>query len=71
MSDHQNGTGQRKETNWGVMALMTGATSAWLIYDMASASEAPSRALMLLQNILLACALIGLAGALFKLMSQN
>jgi hypothetical protein len=43
--------------------LMTGITSAVLIYRLASASEAPSRALAILQYVLLACALIGLVGS--------
>ena len=41
------------------LTLMSGITSAWLLYEMATASEAPSRALAILQYGLLACALIG------------
>jgi len=37
---------------------MSGITSAWLLYGMATAIEAPSRALAILQYGLLACALI-------------
>jgi len=44
--------------------LMSGITSAWLLYGMAMATEAPSRALAILQYSLLACALIGLVGSL-------
>ena len=43
---------------------MSGITSAWLLYEMAIATEAPSRALAILQYGLLACALIGLVGSL-------
>jgi hypothetical protein len=44
--------------------LMSGITSAWLLYEMAMATEAPSRALAILQYGLLACAMIGLVGSL-------
>jgi len=39
-----------------------GATSAWLIYDMTTATEAPRQAVAVLQYGLLACALLGLVG---------
>ena len=39
--------------------------------DMAKATEAPSRALAILQYGLLACALIGLVGSLAMLASEN
>jgi hypothetical protein len=38
---------------------MGGITSAWLLHDMATATEATGRALAILQHGLLACALIG------------
>jgi hypothetical protein len=44
--------------------LMSGLTSAVLIYEITGATEAPSQALALLQYALLAGALIGLAGSL-------
>jgi hypothetical protein len=44
--------------------LMSAATSAWLIYDMTTSTEAPRQAVAMLQYGLLACALIGLAGSL-------
>ncbi len=73
MSDNPDGSGtsarKGKSTNWGLMALMTGAVSAWLIYDIATAIEEPSRALAMLQYLLLACALIALAGAVVKLLA--
>ena len=43
--------------------LMSGITSAALIYEITSATEAPSRALAVLQYVLLACGLIGLVGS--------
>jgi hypothetical protein len=41
----------------------SGATAAWLIYDMSGATEGPSMALSALQFCLLACALFGLVGS--------
>ena len=54
---------------WGKLALLCAAVAAWNIYDISSATETPRQAVMVLQYFLLACALIGLAGALVKLMS--
>jgi hypothetical protein len=42
---------------------VSGSTSAWLIYDMTSATEAPRRAVAILQYGLLACALFALIGS--------
>ena len=44
--------------------LMSGLTSAWLLYDMATATEAPRQAVAILQYCLLAGALIGLVGSI-------
>ena len=49
-------------SKWPKLMLMSGITSAWLLYEMATATEAPSRAQAILQYGLLACALIGLVG---------
>jgi len=43
---------------------MTAASSAWLIYDMATATEAPSQAVAVVQYALLVCVLFRLAGSL-------
>ena len=51
-------------SKWPKLMLMSGITSAWLLYEMAMATEAPSRALAILQYGLLACAMIGLVGSL-------
>ncbi|MEH2627208.1 hypothetical protein V1292_005263 [Bradyrhizobium sp. AZCC 1719] len=53
------------------LILMSGITSAWLLYEMATATEAPGRALAILQYGLLACALIGLIGSLVMLASEK
>ncbi len=60
-----------KEGNWGKIALLNGAVSAWLIYDMATATEAPSPALKILQYALVAGCLFGLAVALTKLAARR
>ena len=49
--------------------LMSGITSAWLLYEMATATEAPPGGA--LQYGLLACALIGLVGSLAMLASEK
>lgn len=49
---------------WSRLMLMSGATSAWLLYDMATSSEAPRQAVAVLQYGLLACALVGLIGSI-------
>ena len=49
---------------WSRLMLMSGATSAWLLYDIATSSEAPRQAVAVLQYGLLACALVGLIGSI-------
>jgi hypothetical protein len=51
--------------------LMGGITSSWLLYEMATATEARSRALAILQYGLLGGALIGLVGSLVMLASEK
>ena len=41
-------------SKWPKLMPMSGITSAWLLYEMATATEAPSRALAILQYGLLA-----------------
>ena len=48
---------------WGKMALLNAGVASWLIYDMATATEAPSRALALLQYFLLALSSTALVGS--------
>jgi len=58
-------------SKWPKLMLMSGITSGWLLYEMTTATEAPSRALAILQYSLLACALIGLVGSLVMLASEQ
>jgi hypothetical protein len=62
MSDNQNG-------KWGKLALLNAAVAAWIVYDITTAIEAPRQAVMIMEYVFLAGALLGLAGALFKLTS--
>ena len=50
-------------SKWPRLMLMSGVTSAVLIYEIMGATEAPSRALAVVQYALLACGLIGLVGS--------
>jgi hypothetical protein len=52
--------------NSGVMIVAFAAVAGWQIYDMATATEAPSRALYILQYVLLVALLVGLVGALLN-----
>jgi hypothetical protein len=52
--------------NSGVMIVAFAAVAAWQIYDMATASETPSRGLVILQYVILAGLLLGLIGALLN-----
>lgn len=63
MHDDRNG-------NSGKLAAMTAATAAWLIYDMATATEAPRQAVVILQYVLLGGALLGFVGSMAKYMSR-
>jgi hypothetical protein len=48
------------------MIVAFAAVAAWQIYDMATATETPSRSLSILQYALLAGLLIGLGGAVLN-----
>ena len=49
-----------------LMLVIFCAVAAWQIYDIASATEAPSRAVMILQYVLLAGLLLGIAGTAYN-----
>ena len=58
-------------SKWPKIMLMSGLTSAWLLYDMATATEAPRQAVAVLQYGLLVCALIGLIGSIVMAASET
>ena len=62
MSAKQSGKGK-----WARWAALTAAVAAWQIYEMATAVEAPSQALRLVQIFLLACVAISCVGSLIML----
>ena len=46
---------------WLMIAIFA-AAAAWQIYDIASATEAPSRAVVIMQYVFVACLLLGIVG---------
>ena len=50
-------------SRWPRVMLMSGATAAWLLYDITTAAEAPRLALSILEYGLLACAFFALVGS--------
>lgn len=63
MRDDRNG-------NSGELAVMTAATAAWLTYDMATATEAPRQAVVILPYVLLGSPLPGFGGSVGRFMSR-
>jgi hypothetical protein len=51
--------------------LMSATTSAWFIYEVTTATEAPRHAVAILEYGLLACGLLGLVGSLAMYASQK
>jgi hypothetical protein len=54
-----------------VRMLLVAVVTAWIIYDMATATEAPSQPLKIMQYVLLACSLLGLVGTGIQLAAQK
>ena len=46
----------------GKMAVLSGVVAAWLIFDMATATEAPRQAVLIMEYIFLAGSLLGVVG---------
>ena len=57
-------------SRWGKWALINAGVAAWIIYDITTAIEVPRQAVLILQYVLLGCALLGLAGSVTKYMSE-
>lgn len=62
---------EKKTKNSGVMIVAFAAVAVWQIYDMATATETPSRALAVLQYVLLAGLLIGFIGAVLNFLRSQ
>ena len=54
----------------GKWVLINAAVAVWIVYDITTAAEVPRQAVLILQYVLLACALFGLAGSVVKYMSE-
>ena len=61
----------KAKKNPGIMLAIFAAAAGWQIYDLATATEAPSRAVLTLQYVLLAGLFLGIAGALFNLLRSQ
>jgi cell division protein FtsW (lipid II flippase) len=59
----RNRGGAKSDRQMLWVMLTSTATSAWLIYDMATATQAPRQTVALLQYCLLACVLFALISA--------
>ncbi len=53
-----------------VLALLTGAAAAWLIYSVATATETRSTALAVLQYVLIAGTLIGFVSSVKRMLTD-
>ena len=53
-----------RRPNWTLQAILCAGVVIWQSYDLATAAEAPSTALLALQWVLLACGLVGGVGTL-------
>ena len=62
---------EKKTKNSGVMIVAFAAAAVWQIYDMSTATEAPRRALAILQYVLLAGLLLGLVGAVLNFLRSQ
>ena len=62
---------EKRPKNSGVMIVAFAAVAAWQIYDMATTTEASSRALVILQYVLLVGLLLGLIGAVLNFLRSQ
>ena len=62
---------EKRPKNTGVMIVAFAAVAAWQIYDMATTTEASSRALVILQYVLLVGLLVGLIGAVLNFLRSQ
>jgi hypothetical protein len=68
MSDNRGDAAKSQSGRWARLALMSAATTAVLMYQLAAPGEAPRAAVLFLECVLLAGSVIGLGGALLMLM---
>ena len=58
------GATQSGKGGWARTALLGAALAGWQLYELASFTEGPSRVMLAVHYILLACGLLAVAGAL-------
>jgi hypothetical protein len=69
--DGDEGVSDKRTKNSGVMIVAFAAVTAWQVYDMATTTETPSRALAILQYVLLFGLLLGLIGAVLNFLRSQ
>jgi hypothetical protein len=68
VTDNQSSKPEKKQSNPGRIILIGAVATGLALFNMATNSEAPSQAVMILQWVFLAGGLIGLGGGLFLFM---
>jgi len=62
---------QQRATNWGLQVILCAVALTWQIYDMATATEAPSSALLAMHYIGIGLAFVGLVGGVVMMARGN
>lgn len=62
---------ERSGSHWRLMTIVSAAVVLWLIYTISTQTEAPSGALMVMQYVFLIGCLIGLGGAVYRLLKEQ
>ena len=60
-----------KKKNYGLWFVLNAVCAAWIVYDITTANEVPSMALMMLQWVLLAGTVAGAVGCVAMLMKES
>ena len=71
MGDDQNGKSKKQQMKPGTMALLGAGVVVLAIIDMSTGSEAPRRAVAVMQYVFLAGGLVALGGGLVMIMSTQ
>ncbi|MEH2513033.1 hypothetical protein V1291_004387 [Nitrobacteraceae bacterium AZCC 1564] len=58
-------------STWPKLMLMSAVTAAWLVYDIATATEAPGPAVAYMQYAFLAMAVVGFFGSLLNYVAEK
>jgi hypothetical protein len=58
-------------SKWPKLMLMSATTAGWLIYEIATATEAPRAAVAYMQYAFLAMAVVGFFGSLLNYVSEK